>query len=553
MSIEKNNEKDDFLDDLRTRIDNVNTVNDAYDLYSEIWYIYYENLKKYGVDDKKVLQLDKLQSTAFSKFSYLKIYEEKGENFIKLIKSDLKVYLEGKEAELKQIKSDIGLKEFLLEVNSVKHVVEYFSKYKEEWGQECNEINVCTLIEDAKKKREKLYEEEKAKSGKEDTISEGEVVAKDEIKESKEHNNEVNSRFRTVVIEEDHDEEYEDEREDDYEKKKTFLDKLREYITTDWQLTMTREASRQKRVNKVAQNAKDGMEDYLNEQAKRYGVRKESYQRIYQEFDETIEQAKEKYINRRNEILKEQGEYEQIEINAKKDIYNKKNDRKKYAKSSEYKEIMARTKALLREINTAAKTGDKEKIEELHIKLQEVQDENKLHQYDIDIKELNEKINIARENIKVSERNLEKLEEEYESAILNANNDRGKSLANVEKQSLFGKFIGAVNSIAKKIGNKEGKFQKNVASPIRESLGKMKDGMKNFGNGMVDAGQKTVGVIKSIPEGVGKGVKEISTFFRNTKQAVVDKAEKALDSGIEKKQKELDKYKEDNEVEQGHE
>lgn len=284
-------------------------------------------------------------------------------------------------------------------------------------------------------------------------------------------------------------------KEDSKDKKITEL--LVELAKTQATKNMLTFARNKKEMQAAIDDKTGKLKTYLENQAKLYGANKEKIAEIVKEYEENlnleVQEAEDKLISDTKEI-KNQQEEEKNKTEKLKDY------KKTYMK--DYRDTKSEYGSLAKNYARAVKKRDKEEIKNLEKRREEL--EYLLTSYESDISEMKKEIKTARETQKQIKKDMketkkkakEKLTRNKVNEIIEENTGKEGSDKAIVKQSAFGKFIGFMSGIQKKIGG-DSAFKKKVLNPIGDAVKGMTEKAKSIPGNVKKKGKEIIEELKT--------------------------------------------------------
>lgn len=290
-----------------------------------------------------------------------------------------------------------------------------------------------------------------------------------------------------------------------------------------YQLTILKARRFENGIEDSIKSKVDGMREYLSKQAKIYGQNKEKYEAVMREYNDALTQAHNEYTKTRTRYVNAQSQHEEWENNSIIGLRTAKKAKKEYMESDEYKNVKKEyrdtKKELVNSQKYAIKAKEFDEAKKLQADIDALDASCGLSEYDEKIKSYKSQISDARQGIKSFKQKIKELEENYDIELEGIDEKNGQQLAEI-KQSTFGKIVGSLNSILKKI-NGNTKFKNEVLKPIKEKTTHIiTETIPKIGIGIADGVKSVPGNVKSIADKV-KTAKEkaINKFKESIKEA----------------------------------
>lgn len=291
-------------------------------------------------------------------------------------------------------------------------------------------------------------------------------------------------------------------------------------------LTLARDC----REMQAAVNEKTGkLKGYLENQAEIYGANKEKINELVETYKNTLERE----VEEAKKDLSSDAKEIAVQQRKERDSIAKLREYKKQS-MKDYKGVKNEYKSLSKDYARAVRTRDKEEIEKLEKKREKL--EYVLESYENDMNGIKKDIKDARDTQKQLKQEMkeekkkakEKLTKNKVHEIIEKNTGKEGSDKAIIKQSAFGKFIGFMSGIGKKIGGNSA-FKKKVLNPVGDAVKGMTEKAKGIPGNVKTKSKEIIEELKTNMQVAIIQNNEKISEIQNTKEASTVEKEISID------------------------
>lgn len=341
---------------------------------------------------------------------------------------------------------------------------------------------------------------------------------------------------------------------------KSFWELMKELSEVQKNLALAKGKQAQAQAKETVENIKNGVDKYVEAASNGYKGRKDQVEHVKAEYQELSEMFAEQYKEDMDMYNAQRQEVDSEVFDARANLAIQKEKKKELEQNPTFVSYQKVIEGYKREIASASKNGDFEKVEAKMNELKYYQADfakSKIgKQYQENqkyIEELKNKIVKGKEAVKAIKEAEAETNKTYRDDKKLIAGQRSTDLAKIEKQ---GKLKSLIGKIAAKFSGEKG-FNKRVLEPIKAKVKDINAKMPEIAEAMktrIEGTFKTVAglthkgfdsvskEITSLKDKVKGGIRSFTGKVAAKKEAIVQNARAAIESKIEKTNEKLQQY-----------